>query len=93
MRCYVVETKPWFSCWFLRFFFSSSELSSRWEWSNAGLYVSYLKGQGRRGIFSLVKAPYEEIVNFYWSIAWASSQWQGGMEAIAFVAYVKYQAC
>ena len=39
------------------------------------------------------RAPYEEIVNFYWSISRAPRQWQGATEAIAFVASVKYQAC
>ena len=41
----------------------------------------FLLGKGR--------VPYEEIVNFYWSI----SRVPGGIEAIAFVASMKYQAC
>ena len=46
-------------------------------------------------IFSLARAPYmyEEIVNFYWIISWASRQWQGATEAIAFIASMKYPAC
>ena len=61
----------------------------------AGLYASFLKGQGHQGIFSLVKGTlmYKEIVNFYWSISRAPRQWPGGAGAIAFVAFVKYQAC
>ena len=36
-----------------------------WALTVAGLYASFLKGQGLRGLFSLVKAPpHEEIVNF-----------------------------
>ena len=36
--------------------------------------------------------PDEEIVHFYWSISRAPMQSPGGMEAIDFVASLKYQA-
>ena len=44
-----------------------------------GLYVSFLKGQGHQGIFSPgLRAPYEEIVNFYWSTTRAPRQMTRG---------------
>ena len=56
-----------------------------------GPYASFLKGQGHKGISSLV-APYEEIVNFYRAFqGYQSMQSPGGIEATAFVASVKYQ--
>ena len=48
-----------------------------------GCMLRFWKGKGTKAIFSLARAPYEEIVNFYWSISWASRQWQGATEAIA----------
>ena len=53
------------------------------------------KGKGTKH-FLLGKGyfwPFEEIVNFYWSISREPRRWPGGMEAIAFVTFVKYQAC
>ena len=55
------------------------------------VFASFLKEQGHQGIFSLVKGTLcEEIVSFYWSSSRAPGQ---GMQAIAFVASVKYHAC
>ena len=65
-------------------------------------FVTFLKGQGHQGIFFLVTKKghqafvhvlWHEIANLYWIISRAQRQWPGGMEAIAFVASVKYQAC
>ena len=39
--------------------------------------ASFLKGQGHLGIFSLVKATYEETVNLNCSISRAPRQWPG----------------
>ena len=48
----------------------------------AGLYGSFLNGQGHQGIF----------VSFFLSVSRALWQWLRGMEAIASVASVKYQS-
>ena len=59
-----------------------------------GLFRPVCFGQGHQRHFLLgKKAPYEEIVNFYWSISRAQRQWPRGMEAIAFLASLHYQAC
>ena len=54
--------------------------------------LRFWKGKGTK-VFSLWWwAPYEEIVHFYCeSISRAPRQWPGGMKAVAFVAFVKYQ--
>ena len=55
--------------------------------------IHFWKGQGRQGIFSLVNSTLWRNCKFYTrSISRAPRQWQGGTEAIAFVASVKYQA-
>ena len=59
----------------------------------SGRYASFLKGRGTEAFSLWQRAPYEEIVHFYWSISRAPRQWQGATEAIASVASVKYQAC
>ena len=43
--------------------------------------------------FSLVQDTHKQIVNFFWGISRAPRQWSRGMEAIAFVASMKYQTC
>ena len=43
------------------------------------------------GIFFMVKAPYEEIINFYcMEVFKGTKAMTGGIEAIAFIASVKY---
>ena len=59
----------------------------------SGLYAPFLKEQGHQSIVSLKRVPYEEIFNFYKSISRAPRQRPGGIEAIAFIAFVKYLAC
>ena len=60
---------------------------------NQGCTLRFWKGKGTKAISLCQRAPYEEIVKFYWSISRAPRQWQGATEAIASVASVKYQAC
>ena len=59
----------------------------------ACMHCFFLKGKGTKAISPWKKAPYEEIVNFYFSTSKAPRQWLRGMEATAFVVSVKYLAC
>ena len=45
-----------------------------------------------KGTKAFYKGHHEEIVNLYWSIFRAPRHWQGGIEAITFLASVQFQA-
>jgi hypothetical protein len=62
------------------------------HWMQACM-LRFWKGKGTKAFSLWQRAPYEKVVNFYWSISRAPRQWQGATEAIASVASVKYQAC
>ena len=50
----------------------------------------FLKKQGHRGGFSLVKGTSMGIVKFDWNIEGAPRQWKGSTEAIASIPFMKY---
>ena len=81
MQIYLLP--PWFGC---TLYILTLSRRSLWPYYHWAFMLRFCKGKANL----LLRAPYEEIVNFCWSISRAPRQWPGGKEAIAFVASMKY---